>query len=555
MSQSWFKPHPVGIYPRGNAKNPDELAAKRFGSLSPLQLATRGARSPRGCVAGCTPTEEAFVELTLHLLSFCPVDDLCRLSSTCTAWYCFIHASDAYKQAHGLISPQYTCFHSSWKVTAIRAFLDSRNCTDTTPTKRRRLEFGSSRGVLSCNPIAVSRPFYSDHLFQAWMCTILPCHYHLVHVTGDAPFSGEESGGLAVSRLNGAGSGVLRLRSTLNEVPRCSHLTPEEFRARFEMKNLPVILTDVATEWPIFKILNGKFENLSRKRSAFFREGVCAGTPMRCEHTTMSVVDYVRYALQQKDERPIYMFDSEFGIHMSAESLYAVPTHFGRDDFFKVLGTQRPRYRWIVAGPRRGGSSFHIDPNYTSAWNANLTGRKRWILLPPGCTPPGVFPSEDMSEVATPVSLTEWLLNHYDSTVEQWRGIGYECICEPGDIIFVPCGWWHFVINLEDSVAITQNYVSECNLPNVIKFLSAMTSSISGIGEDGDDSNSGQMTEKRRARFAEEFCAAMRASYPDLMRRVESDLEREARERQKRKKTCSPLPLLASDSGGFTFDF
>lgn len=52
----------------------------------------------------------------------------------------------------------------------------------------------------------------------------------------------------------------------------------------------------------------------------------------------------------------------------------------------------------------------------------------------------------------------------------------------PGDIIFVPHGWWHCVLNIDDgmSIALTQNYVSQSNLPDVLRFLKKNISQVSG---------------------------------------------------------------------------
>ena len=111
-----------------------------------------------------------------------------------------------------------------------------------------------------------------------------------------------------------------------------------------------------------------------------------------------------------------------------------------------------------------------------SAWNAVIKGSKKWILFPPRVPPPGVHPTTDGSTVATSVSLIEcdctqaalvnfllkvtdtlsrWFINFYPEAQKLAKAVGgMEGVCREGELIFVPRGWWHCVVNLEESIAV-----------------------------------------------------------------------------------------------------
>ena len=254
-----------------------------------------------------------------------------------------------------------------------------------------------------------------------------------------------------------------------SNIDKRSNLSYHDFCKEYAKKNRPVIITDIVTNWPAYQ--NWNFESFQHSGRAF-----------RCENVDLTYRRYLRYMTQCSEESPLYLFDKQSLADYNAD--YTVPDYFSLD-LFSILGDKRPDYRWLIVGPKRSGSTFHKDPNSTSAWNAVIKGSKKWILFPPNKIPPGVYPTKDEGEVTAPVNLVEWYLNYYSLIHEDPDSCKpIEGVCNEGELIFIPRGWWHSVINLENTLAITQNFVSEENLIQVLKFLKEKPDQISGYKGD-----------------------------------------------------------------------
>ncbi|KAK9269878.1 hypothetical protein L1049_025451 [Liquidambar formosana] len=241
-------------------------------------------------------------------------------------------------------------------------------------------------------------------------------------------------------------------------VERSKDLSVEEFCHEYDGKK-PVLLTGLADSWPARSTWTTDQLLLNYGDTAF------RISQRSSRKIIMKFKDYVSYMNLQHDEDPLYIFDDKFG-EVAPDLLkdYSIP-HLFQEDFFDVLDRdQRPPFRWLIIGPERSGASWHVDPALTSAWNTLLCGRKRWALYPPGRVPLGVtvHVSEEDGDVnvETPSSL-QWWLDFYPLLADEDKPI--ECTQLPGETIFVPSGWWHCVLNLETTVAVTQNFVNSKN--------------------------------------------------------------------------------------------
>ena len=177
---------------------------------------------------------------------------------------------------------------------------------------------------------------------------------------------------------------------------------------------------------------------------------------------------FADYMLQQaeggpeSDDEPLAVFDSfllDRDDGAPLRGLYLPPDvpalDFRRGLLERLPLEFRPPAHYLLLGPARSGTVIHQDPPGMSTWNLVTTGRKRWAM----CSPllPAALADRSNPPEGCDWSIAEWFAEEWplikaEAHAYGWPAFDFEQA--EGELVYVPPGWWHAVLNLQSTVAL-----------------------------------------------------------------------------------------------------
>jgi hypothetical protein len=262
-------------------------------------------------------------------------------------------------------------------------------------------------------------------------------------------------------------------------IERATHLSPEAFQQRYlSGSGKPVILTDALDSWPartkwnfdFFKSRYGServvpsiwpgdkylkvirfddyiesLDNPTRPTPGFWIDLVTklpCDAPPEVPGTPLYLTGWRAFNLH-----PELLEDVELSPKFVEDWLPLLPAPFR-----KVLEeTTKYLSGGFLIGPAGSIATLHADILHTHAYLAQIAGRKKCILFSPDdsdCLYDGKVDPEHPDIGKFPFFR---------------RATAYECVLEPGELLFMPSNWWHYVTALEKSITVSYNFFNRVN--------------------------------------------------------------------------------------------
>lgn len=220
-------------------------------------------------------------------------------------------------------------------------------------------------------------------------------------------------------------------------------ISPEEFRSQFLRKNRPLKLTGVVPHWPAAKKWTFDFFcQLGKDHEVLLEEGNVMQKQTSFRRETFA--DYVK-KIQKDTSSEERGYLSVFRIFNAFPELRS-DVDFSLLDQFKLKASTSG---WV--GPKGTVTGYHVD------WGDNILaqiqGRKELHLAPPAATP-NMYPGKkfDQGTTISDVNMDEFDASRFPRFLEVEH---HRVVLNPGEMVFIPRGWWHHVRSLDPSISVS----------------------------------------------------------------------------------------------------
>ena len=230
------------------------------------------------------------------------------------------------------------------------------------------------------------------------------------------------------------------------EIERISTIDKETFYRDYMRPKKPVVFTDVMNEWPATQKWSLAYlKTLTPNESSWYvEEGNILQDPTQFKKVQFG--KYVETLLSENgsnnSKKPAYLAD--FNIFQNFPSL--------KDDVdFSLLSSNTIKTRingWI--GPANTVASYHVD--WADNLFAQIEGRKFVKLISPEYNA-YMYPSKkfDAGSLLSSVDADNYDAAKYPLFRESKSQY---TVLEPGEMLYIPYGWWHYIRALDPSISI-----------------------------------------------------------------------------------------------------
>ena len=234
-----------------------------------------------------------------------------------------------------------------------------------------------------------------------------------------------------------------------------------EFFHQHMVKNLPCLIKNLMKNWKAMTdfVINNEpnidfFATLDTTKEVPVAN--CSAKYFNSqEKCSMTLQEYLGYWMSDRSEL-LYLKDWHFTKdHPGGQDFYQVPDYFKSDWLNEYWQDKNDDYKFVYLGPQGSWTPFHTDVFGSYSWSANVSGYKKWIFFQPDTQPQNVY---DISKVIPKSEDSDMKLKSHGDLEY------FEVVQGPGEVIFVPSGWYHQVLNMTDTLSINHNWFNATNI-------------------------------------------------------------------------------------------